>query len=375
MDFAYSEEQEAFRELLQRFLRDEAPSIAVRRVIESADGLDRALWKKMAEELGLLGLHIPEECGGQGFGFLELGIVFEEMGKWLFSSPYFSTVCLATNAILNAASDQQKQRLLPPIAAGQCIATLALLEGNRSWDPSAIRRVATRIGEAFELSGEKCFVVDAQSADLIIVAARLEGTAGADGITLVALRRDDPGVVITPIETLDLSRKQAHLQLSKARGESLGVAGNAGAALRKTLDQAAVALAAESAGGAARCLEAAVEYAKSRVQFARPIGSFQAIKHKCAEVLLEVESAKATARWASWVLEQHDDIAEAACLAKATSNDAYLQAARESLQIHGGIGFTYEADPHLDYRRARSSEELLGDSAYHRARMLQAKGI
>lgn len=381
MDFAYSEEQESFRELLQRFLREELPATELRRIIELPDGLDRPLWKKMAEELGLLGLHVPEAFGGQGFGFLELGIVLEETGRSLLCSPYFATTCLATNAILNAATTEQQQELLPAIAAGDCIATLALLEPTGRWDSAGIELVARPDGDAFRISGEKLFVIDGQNADLLVVAARLEGGSEGDGICLLSVRGDDPGVAVTPIEPLDLSRKQSHVRFRDVRGESLGAAGDAGPALQRTLDQAAVALAAESAGGAARCLEMAVDYAGSRVQFARPIGSFQAIKHKCAEVLLEVESAKATARWASWVIDQPDvdvsdaDVSEAASLAAATCNDAYLRAAQENVQIHGGIGFTFEAEPHLYYRRARSSEELLGDSAYHRARMLRAKGI
>jgi alkylation response protein AidB-like acyl-CoA dehydrogenase len=376
MDFAYSEEQEAFREHLQRFVRDELPTSERRRLTLCPNGLDRGLWKKMAEELGLLGLQIPEQYGGQGFGFLELGIVFEELGAALLCSPLFATSCLATGAILNAGSDEQKQRLLAPIAAGDCIATLALLEANGRWDASGITLVARPDGEEYVISGEKRFVVDAQNADLLVVAARLEGSQGDEGITLVALATDSPGVDVSPIEALDESRKLAHVSFLDARGERLGGAASAGPALYKTLDQAAVALAAESAGGASTCLDMAVAYAGSRVQFARPIGSFQAIKHKCAEVLLEVESARATARWASWVIE-HDEanLPEAASLAKATCSDAYLRTAQENLQIHGGIGFTFEAEPHLYYRRARSSEEMLGNPAYHRTRMLRAKGI
>jgi alkylation response protein AidB-like acyl-CoA dehydrogenase len=376
MDFAYSEEQETFRELLQRFVREELPTSELRRLSLTADGLDRTLWKKLAEELGLQGLPIPEQYGGQGFGFLELGIVFEELGRALLCSPLFATTCLATRAIQHAGSEEQKQRLLEPIAGGDCIATLALLEAGGSWDPADVALIAEPDGDQFVLSGEKRFVVDGQNADLLVVAARLPGTRGEDGLTLVALHSDAGEVEVQPFEPLDLSRKQAHLSLNGARGESLGPAGGARAALRRTLDEAAIALAAESAGGASACLDAAVAYAGSRVQFARPIGSFQAIKHKCAEVLLEVESAKASARWASWVVEQDGaDLTEAASLAKATCTDAYLRAAQENVQIHGGIGFTFEGDPHLYYRRARSSEAMLGDSSYHRARMLQAHGI
>ncbi|MCZ6821596.1 MAG: acyl-CoA/acyl-ACP dehydrogenase [Deltaproteobacteria bacterium] len=376
MDFAFSAEQEEFRDTLRRFLEENSPSSEVRRLMETREGFDRGVWKQMAGELGLQGLHIPESYGGQGFGFLELGIVQEEMGRVLFCAPYLSTVCLAASAILNAGSEAQKQALLPSIASGETVATLALVEPGGDWEPESIRLVAQSDGDGFRLNGCKTFVTDGHTADLIVVAARLEGTQGRDGITLLTLRSDAQGLSALPLDTLDLTRKQARLELRDVRAEALGEAGAAADALERTLDQGCVLLAAESAGGAARCLETAVAYAKHRVQFGRPIGSFQAIKHKCAEVLLEVESAKSAVYWASWVAEEkEEELAQAASVAKSLSSEGYLRAAAENVQIHGGIGVTWEADPQLYLKRAKTNEELLGNPGYHRARLVTALGV
>ncbi|TDI97293.1 MAG: acyl-CoA dehydrogenase [Deltaproteobacteria bacterium] len=376
MDFAFSAEQEEFRDTLRRFLEENSPSSEVRRLMETREGFDRGVWKQMAGELGLQGLHIPESYGGQGFGFLELGIVQEEMGRVLFCAPYLSTVCLAASAILNAGSEAQKQALLPSLASGETVATLALVEPGGDWEPGSIRLVAQSDGDGFRLNGCKTFVTDGHTADLIVVAARLEGTQGRDGITLLTLRSDAQGLSALPLDTLDLTRKQARLELRDVRAEALGEAGAAADALERTLDQGCVLLAAESAGGAARCLETAVAYAKHRVQFGRPIGSFQAIKHKCAEVLLEVESAKSAVYWASWVAEEkEEELAQAASVAKSLSSEGYLRAAAENVQIHGGIGVTWEADPQLYLKRAKTNEELLGNPGYHRARLVTALGV
>ncbi len=376
MDFAFSEEQEEFRETLRRCLEEKSPSSEVRRLMETRDGFDRGVWKQMAGELGLQGLHIPESYGGQGFGFLELGIVLEEMGRVLFCSPYLSTVGLATSAILNVGSEAQKKALLPSIASGETIATLALVEPGGEWEAGSIELVARPDGDGFRLSGSKTFVTDGHTADLIVVAARLEGTRGSDGITLLSVLSDTQGMSAMPLATLDLTRKQARLEFADVRAQALGEPGGAAGALARTLDQGCVLLAAESAGGAARCLEAAVDYAKHRVQFGRPIGSFQAIKHKCAEVLLEVESAKSAVYWASWVAEEkEEDLAQAASVAKSLCGDGYLRAAAENIQIHGGMGVTWEADPQLYLKRAKTNEELLGSPGYHRARLVRSLGV
>ena len=376
MNFAFSEEQEQFREMLRRFLDEKSPTAEVFRLMETPEGYDPAVWKQMAEELGLQGVHIPETYGGQGFGFLELGIVLEEMGRRLLCSPYFSTVCLAANAILNAATEAQKQAMLPGIASGDTIATLALLEQEGRWDASGIHLGFARDGDAYRLSGSKQLVTDGATANLIIVAARRPGSSGSDGLALFAVRGDAEGLAASPVEPLDATRKLAALDFSGVRAELLGEGESAAPALAKTLDQACVCLAAESTGATQQCLDAAVAYAKQRVQFARPIGSFQALKHKSAEVLLEVESAKSAAYYACWAAaEDSEELPLAASVAKSFCDDAFLRAAAENIQIHGGIGFTWEADPHLYYKRAKSSGALLGDAAYHRARIATLKGF
>ena len=376
MDFAFSEEQDEFRETLRRFFAQKSPTGDVRRLMETPEGSDRNLWGQMSDELGLQGVHIPEQYGGQGFGFLELGIVMEEMGRALVSGPYFSAICLAGNAILNAGSPAQRQALLPGIAKGTSIATLALLEETGRHDLADIEMVAQPEGDDFVLSGSKHHVTDAQDAQCIVVAARLKGTSGDDGITLLEVRGDAPGLSIDPLETLDLTRRQAHLSFQSVPARALGTPGEDAAALRRTLDQAAIGLALENTGGTARCLEMAVAYAKQRVQFARPIGSFQAVKHKCAEMLLNVECASACSHWASWVAQDHqEELSEAAAVALSVSTDAYLHASQENLQIHGGIGFTWEADPHLFFKRAKSNESLLGHPSLHRERLTRELGL
>jgi alkylation response protein AidB-like acyl-CoA dehydrogenase len=375
VNFAFSEEQEAFRAELRRCFEQHAPATAVFHWMQTEPGFDRALWKRLAGELGLPGVQLPEAYGGQGFGFLELGIVLEEAGRALFPSPCFSTLCLAANAILNAGSEAQKRALLPGIASGDTLATLAWLEPDGDWDAASVRMTASPRGDGFALSGAKRFVTDALGADLILVAARREGSVGLDGIGLFVVRPAAPGLAIAPVEALDATRRLAHLELAGVPAEPLGEPFGAGAALARTLDQARVALACESAGGAQRCLDSAVAWAKQRVQFARPIGSFQAIQHKCAEVLLEVESAKCAAHFASWAAEQDEDLALAAATAKAFCDEAYLRAAQESLHIHGGVGFTWEAEPHLYLKRAKASETLLGPPAWQRARIAQALGF
>jgi alkylation response protein AidB-like acyl-CoA dehydrogenase len=376
MDFAFSDEQEEFRDTLRRFFEEKSPSTEVRRLMETSEGYDPGVWKQMAEELGLQGIHVPEEYGGQGFGFLELGIVLEEMGRMLFPSPFFATVCLAANAILNAGSESQRQALLPGIAAGETLATLALSEDSGRFDASGIALEAVPDGDGYRLEGHKSFVIDGHVADCLVVAARLEGSAGADGVTLLTVRSDDPGVAATPLETMDEIRKQARIEFSGARAELLGEAGAGWAPLSRTLDQAVIMLAAEMLGASQKCLDMAVEYAKVRMQFARPIGSFQAIKHKAADVLLEIELAKSAGYYSWWVAdERKEEIAEAASLAKSVCTDTFLLAAAESLQIHGGIGFTWEHDAHLYLKRAKGSEILFGDATDHRARLATQLGL
>jgi alkylation response protein AidB-like acyl-CoA dehydrogenase len=376
MNFAFSEEQEELRRTVRAFLESKSPSAEVRRLMETTDGYDPAVWNQMGAELGLQGLAIPEEFGGQGFTFVELCIVLEEMGRSLLCAPFFATTVLAANAILNAGSDADKKALLPGIASGETKATLAFTEPSGKWDASGITMEATQSGGGWTLSGEKMFVIDGHNADLIIVVARVGGTSGTDGIAFFSVAGDAAGLTRTPLATMDQTRKQAKLEFDNVSASALGDPGQGFAALSKTLDQAAVALANEGVGGAQFVLDMSVQYAKDRVQFGRPIGSFQAIKHKCADMLLEVESGKSAAYYAAWAAaEDNDELPVVAALAKAYVSDAYFHCAAENIQIHGGIGFTWEHDAHLYFKRAKSSEIFLGDATYHRELLAQRIGI
>ena len=376
MNFAFSEEQEQLREAVRKFMEAKSPSSEVRRLMETTEGYDEAVWKQMAQELGLQSLHLPEAHGGQGYTFVELGIVLEEMGRVLLCAPYFSTVVLAADAIMNAGTDAQQGELLPGIASGETIAALAFTEPNGRWDASGITMEASGTGDDYQLSGTKMFVIDGHTANTIITVARLAGTSGEDGISFFAVDGDASGLTRTPLATMDQTRKQARLDFSDVAARPLGEPGAGWAALSKTLDQAAVGLSNEMVGGAQRVLEMSVDYAKVRVQFGRPIGSFQAIKHKCADMLLEVESAKSAAYYAGWCAsELNDELPSVASLAKAYCSDAYFHAAAENIQIHGGIGFTWEHPAHLYFKRAKSSELLFGDPTYHRELLAQRIGI
>jgi alkylation response protein AidB-like acyl-CoA dehydrogenase len=371
VNFAFSEEQEELRSSVRRFLDDKSPIPDVRRLMETTDGYDPAVWAQMANQLGLQGLAIPEEYGGSGFTYVELIVVLEEMGRSLLCAPYFATIALAANAILTSGDDAAKKELLPGIATGDTIATLAFTEDNGRWDEGGITTTATRAGDGWTLDGHKMFVLDGHVANLLVVAARTPA-----GLGLFAVEGDAPGLTRTPLATMDQTRKQARLELAGTPGRLIGADGGASAGLSRTLDLAAVALAAEQVGGAQRCLDMSVEYAKERVQFGRPIGSFQAIKHKCADMLLEVESAKSAAYYAGWAAaESSDELPVVASLAKAYCSDAYFHAAAENIQIHGGIGFTWEHDAHLYFKRAKSSELLLGDPTYHRELLAQRIGL
>jgi alkylation response protein AidB-like acyl-CoA dehydrogenase len=374
IQFAFTDEQEQFRTALRRFLVDKSPTTEVRRLMATAEGYDPAVWRQLSDELGLPGIHIPEQYGGAGFGIVELGIVAEELGRSLLCAPYFSTAVLAANAILNAASEAQKAALLPELASGARLATLAITEPNGSWDISTIETSATPDGGGYLLNGAKSFVVDGQIADLLIVAARVPKTSGAEGLGLFTLKADSSGVERRPLDSMDPTRKISRVDLRKARAERLGQGG--AEAIARTMDQAAIALANEMVGGAQMLLESAVNYAKMRVQFGRPIGSFQAIKHKLADMLLEVELAKSAAYYAA----QASSVADAewpamASMAKAAASENYLHTAIETIQIHGGIGFTWDNDTHLWFKRAKSSEVFLGQPSYHRELLMRRWGV
>jgi alkylation response protein AidB-like acyl-CoA dehydrogenase len=371
MNFAFSEEQEELRRIVRQFLESKSSEAEVRRLMETTEGYDPAVWSQMANELGLQSLIVPEEFGGQGFTYVELVVVLEEMGRRLLCAPYFSTVALATNLLLHAGDDAAKKELLPGIASGETVATVAFTEESGKWDESGITMEATASGDGYKLNGTKMFVLDGHTADVVLVAAR----TGA-GVSIFQVAGDAEGLTRTPLATMDQTRKQAKLEFSDVDAKLIGTDGAGWTTLERVLDLAAVALAAEQVGGAQFVLEMAVQYAKDRVQFGRPIGSFQAIKHKCADMLLEVESAKSAAYYAGWcAAELNDELPSVASLAKAYCSEAYFHATAENIQIHGGIGFTWEHPAHLYFKRAKSSELLFGDPTYHRELLAQRIGI
>ena len=372
MKFSFSGEQEEFRSNLRRFLTDRAPTKEVRRLMETDAGWERDGWRALNVELGLTAVRIPEAYGGHGFGFGEHCIVLEEMGRALLCAPYFATTVLAAGAILNAGTEAQKQALLPGIAAGDTIATLASTEDDGSWEAAATTLLATPAGGAYRLNGHKSFVLDGHTADLIVVLARAPGTTGEAGLSFFTVSGTAAGLTRRALKTMDPTRKLARLEFQDVEATLLGEAGAAAAPFNRTMTEAAICLANEMAGGAERLREDALAYAMMRMQFGRPIASFQSMKHKQADMLLEVELAKSAAYYAAAALDDGDaDIAATASLAKACASDTYMQTAIHAVQIHGGIGFTWDNDTHLWIKRAKSSEVLFGDASHHREWMMR----
>jgi alkylation response protein AidB-like acyl-CoA dehydrogenase len=365
--FSFSSEQEEFRSNLRRLLADRSPTKEVRRLMETDQGYERDGWNAINGALGLTAIRIPEAYGGYGLSLGDQCIVLEEMGRALLCAPYFATAVLAAGAIINAGTEVEKQALLPGIAAGETTATLAWVEDNGRWEAEGTALTATAEGESFLLSGHKTYVVDGHTADLIVVLAR-----APQGLALFTVDGNAAGLTRRALKSMDATRKFASLQFDRVRAQPLGAAGRAGAPFARTMIQAAVCLANEMVGGADRLREDALAYAMMRMQFGRPIASFQSMKHKQADMLLEVELAKSAAYYAAAALdEDDDDVVASAHLAKALASDAYTQTAIHAVQIHGGIGFTWDNDTHLWFKRAKSSEVLLGDANHHRELMLQ----
>ncbi|MEE1762839.1 MULTISPECIES: acyl-CoA dehydrogenase family protein [unclassified Streptomyces] len=360
------------RASVREFLEDKSPEEAVRKLMESEPRFDPDVWAQAADQLRLPGLVIPEEYGGDGFGPVELGVVMEEMGRALLCAPFFSTVVLAAQALLASGDSEACARHLPGIATGRTTATLAVAEDGGSWDPALISARAVPDGDGgWKLSGRKSFVIDGTTADLILVVARTVA-----GPSFFAVDRTAPGVTAVAMETLDATRAMARLTFDAVSATPVGADGAGGRVMAKVLDTASVGLAAEQAGGARRCLEASAEYARTRHQFGRPIGSFQAVKHKCADMLVQVELAEASAREAARLAaEGAADFPVAAAVAHACCSRAYMFAAMENIQVHGGIGFTWEHPAHLYFRRAKSSQLLFGGPAVYHERLLDRLGI
>jgi alkylation response protein AidB-like acyl-CoA dehydrogenase len=365
MTLGVTAEQEELRDSVRRFLTDRAPLTRVRELMETEDGIDRGVWDQAGAQLGLVGLAIPEEYGGGGFTFAEQAIVLEELGAALYGGPYLASGVLAATALLASPDESARRDLLPGIASGEVIATLAFTEDDGSWDPGTIRLAAAKAGDDWRLDGHKSFVLDGGTAGLILVLAVADGA-----LSLFAVEASAPGLGRTVLPTLDQTRKLARLEFDAVPGRLIGAPGDAAAVMGRVLDVAAVALAAEQLGGAQRALDMAVEYSKVRHQFGRPIGSFQALKHRMADLLLEVESLRSAVNYAAAaVSDGSEEVPVVASLVKAYASETYFHVAAENIQIHGGIGFTWEHDAHLYFKRAKSSELFLGDATYHRERL------
>ena len=368
MAFSFSDEQVAFRDVVRRFMDDRSAVSEVRRLMDTDSGFDEEVWRQACGELGLAGIGLDERFGGAGFGLVELGIVAEELGRALYCGPYFSSIVLGARSILNVGTDAEKEAMLPALATGDRRATLALHELNGSWDLDDVQCSCVEVDGELQLSGSKNLVVDGLTADVLLVVVREQN---GSGLSLASVSADARGLERCSLNALDPTRKLARLTFSSTPATRIGPAGGAADGIRQTLREACVVLAHESVGGAQQLFDAALEYTLMRVQFGRVIGSFQAIKHQCAELLLDLEMTKSAAYSAAEALDGGDANARAvASLAKASSSDHYMRMAASCIQLHGGIGFTWEQDTHLWYKRAKSSEVFLGTAAYHRELMI-----
>jgi alkylation response protein AidB-like acyl-CoA dehydrogenase len=373
MRFSFTAEQEEFRAMVRRALDARSPSQAVRRLMTTDAGFDRADWIRLNQALGLTALIVPEDYGGAGFGFSELAIALEEAGRALLCAPYFSTAALATTAILNAATEAQKRALLPAVASGEATATLAFAEVGGSDEAADVAMTATSAEDGrWRLNGAKSFVLDGHTADLVVVLARRPGTSGEAGLSFFTVRGEAAGLARRRLSTLDETRKLARLTFTDVEADLMGEADAAAEPFARTMRQAAVCLANEMVGGAERLREDALAYAQMRMQFGRPIAGFQAIKHKAADMLMDVELAKSAAYYAAAAIDEADpDLPALASLAKALAAEAYLQTAIHAIQTHGGVGFTWDNDTHLWFKRAKSSEALFGDANVHREKLVR----
>jgi alkylation response protein AidB-like acyl-CoA dehydrogenase len=371
VSIGYSAEHDELRLVVREFLRARSPSREVRRLMEAGENRDDEVWALLTGQLGLSGIAVPEEYGGAGYGPVELGIVLEEMGGALLVAPYFATVALAGQALAASGDSAAMERWLPGIADGSLTAAFAIAEDSGLWDLAEVATTAEPAGPGWAVTGTKLFVVDGHTADLLLVVAR-----APDGPGIFCVEGGAAGVERAKLDALDLTRALASVTLRGAPATRVGAGRDANQWLAEITDLVLAALAAEQIGGAARCLDLAVEYAKVREQFGRPIGSFQAIKHKCANLLLEVESGRSAVYHASAaVAAREPDAALAAALAYAYCSQAFTHAAKECIQIHGGIGYTWEHDAHLYLRRAKSSELLFGPPGRQRTRLAELAGI
>jgi len=372
MHFDLNEEQRDTRLSARRFLREQVPSEKVRQWIATPEVLDKNIWRRIAEELGWLGIPIPEAYGGFGFSWLEFGLILEECGRALLPAPVWTTAALGAGSILELGTPEQCEALLPDVALGETIATLALTEAGGKWNTQNLKTTFRKDGDDFVLSGTKTYVPWAHAAGLFVVIARdANGELGA-----FAVPADTEGLTATRIATMDMTRPQGEVVLDNVRvpaSARLTGADDAEAALAQALHRASILLSNELLGIAEAAMDYSVEYAKERVQFGKPIGSFQAIKHKCANMLMMVEACRSATWYAAWEAAQGEgfDLAETAHITKGYASDIAYRITADSIQILGGIGITWEHDAHFYFKRARASAMLLGNTSQHREALYQ----
>jgi alkylation response protein AidB-like acyl-CoA dehydrogenase len=375
MNFGFNEEQELLRSTARKFFDNECSSETVRKLMDSPEGMTPDLWKKLAEQ-GWLGLIVPDEHGGMGLGIVDLVVLMEEMGRAVVPGPFFSTVLLGGLAILEGGTEAQKKVWLPRLASGDARATLAWMEPTADLGARGITLPATVKGGGHILNGTKLFVQDAHTADVLVVAARTAtGKTAEEGISLFLVPKGSAGLTVTLLPTMDQTRKLCEVTLKDVvvgPDALMGQAGSGWAPLARVIDRATVGLCAEMCGGAQKVLDMTVEYAKIRQAFGRPIGSYQGVKHKAADMLVDVENSKSITYYAAWAMDE--GVAEgplAVSMAKAYVSDAYRRVSGAGIQLHGGIGFTWEHDLHLYFKRAKGSEFTFGDATWHRERVAQ----
>ena len=377
MDLGFDESQQMLKNSAREFLQQECPTTLVRAMETDERGYTPELWRKIAD-LGWLGLAVPEQYGGLGLKFFDLALLLEEMGRALLPGPFFSTTVLGAMSILEAGSEAQKAQYLPRIASGNLIATLALTEPSATYEPSGVQATATASGGGYVLNGVKLFVSDAQVSDLLVVAARTSASRNpARGVTLFLVDAKAPGVAVTPLVTI-AADKQAEVVLKDVQVPAsavLGVVDQGWPAVARIVEMAGVGKCAEMLGGADRVVEMTVNYVKERVQFGRPIGSFQAIQHHCADMATDVEGCRYVTYQAAWRLSEGLPAKQEVAIAKAWVSDAYRRVCALGHQSHGAIGFTKEYDLQLFTRRAKSAELAYGDADYQREMVAQGLGL
>jgi alkylation response protein AidB-like acyl-CoA dehydrogenase len=373
VDFGFSEEQEMLRDAAKRFLADNCSTKFVRQMMADPTAHDAAFWSKLVGQ-GWPGLLIPADYGGTDGTFLDMTVIVEELGKALIPGPFFAAALLGAPAFIEGGSDAQKKEFLPKMAEGKFIATVAIAEAPGRFDAGGIELKATKKGSGYTLSGEKFFVPDAHAADAIVVATRTGGGGGEDGITLLCVPANEKGVTVTQLKTVDMTRRMCHVKFDNVQADTvLGKENGGWTVLRRVLEVATAALSTEMVGTAQKALDIAVEYAKTRVQFGKPIGSFQAIKHKCVDMMVAVENSRSLTYYAAWTVDERvPEASTAVPMAKAYASDMAKNVTSEAIQVHGGIGFTWEHDTHLYHRRALAGEANLGNAPIHRETVAKA---